>query len=103
MIFFCWAPFWIDFGIILGFFLVPCLDRCWNHFGTLFDSMLDRFWCRLASQLGPQNRPKRVFSEATIDQKADLGPPSRPRDAKGRPEASREPFWSLLGAMVVAF
>ena len=36
-----------------------------------------------------------------IAQTSDLGPPSRPRDAKGRPEASREQFLGLQGPILV--
>ena len=41
--------------------------------------------------MGPQMGPK-------IAEKSDLDPPSRPRDAKGRPEASREQFVEPFGA-----
>ena len=36
----------------------------------------------------PQRGPKIAHTSA-------LGPPGLPRDAKGRPESSREQFWSL--------
>ena len=38
-----------------------------------------------------------------ITEKSDLDPPSRPRDAKGRPEASREQFLGLQGPILVSF
>ena len=43
--------------------------------------------------MGPQMDPK-------ITQKSDFGLPGPPRDAKGRPEASRELFWGLLGTIL---
>ena len=39
--------------------------------------------------MGPQMRPK-------IAQTPALGPPGPPKDATGRPEASRKHFWSLF-------
>ena len=41
--------------------------------------------------------------EPKIPQKSALGRPGPPRDANGRPEASMELFWSLLGSMFVPF
>ena len=50
----------------------------------------------LEPQMGPQIGSK-------IAQKPDLGHPSRPRDAKGRPEASREQFLGLQGLILEPF
>ena len=38
-----------------------------------------------------------------ISQKSAFGRPETPRDANGRPEASRELFWSLLGPIFDPF
>ena len=52
------------------------------------------FWTISGPQMGPQMGSK-------IAEKSDLDPPSRPRDAKGRPEASREHFLGLQETILV--
>ena len=44
-------------------------------------------------QMGPQQAPN-------ISQNSVLSAPRAPRDARGRPEASREPVWSHFGAIL---
>ena len=56
--------------------------------GLNFDTCLDDFGAPNGTPNGFQNRLR-----------IGLGPPSRPRDAKGRPEASREQFVCLQGAI----
>ena len=53
-------------------------------------------WTISGPQMGPQMGSK-------IADKSDLDPPSRPRDAKGRPEASREQFLGLQGPILEPF
>ena len=53
-------------------------------------------WTIFEAQIDPEIKPK-------ITQKSALGRPGPPRDANGRPEASRELFWSLLGSIFDPF
>ena len=61
-------------------------DQKRSLFWVLFSN---HFWLISEPQMGPQMRPK-------IAQTPALGPPGPPKDATGRPEASRKHFWSLL-------
>ena len=51
----------------------------------------------------PKRTPNGPQMGSKIAQKSGLGPPGPPRDAKGRPEASREQFCSLLAPISEPF
>ena len=56
----------------------------------------NHFWLISEPQMGPQVHPQ-------IAQTPALGHPGLPKDATGRPEASRKHFWSLLEPMFDPF
>ena len=60
--------------------------------GIHFDHLLNDFAAPKAPPMGPQ-----------IAQKSDFGHHGPPRDAGGRPEASREPFGGFWGSMLDSF